>query len=117
MRSWALLFFPRGKKSNQKKRAAVCELVLRTGTLRSSARFKADPTAARYRLSLNPSRSGARFGTPIARLRIRCWAMPASGRHYHFALASGRHYRCTQNALMPVSSRPITSWCTVSVPS
>ena len=72
MRSWALLFFPRGKKSNQKNRAAVCELVLRTGTLRSSARrgtarnslrsdtrasspppdlrcsarFKADPTAA-----------------------------------------------------------------------
>src|SRR5690606_29577609 len=26
-----------------------------------------------------------------------------------------RHRR--QNALMPVSSRPITSWCTVSVPS
>ncbi|CRD45657.1 hypothetical protein ABIA73_001154 [Stenotrophomonas sp. 2694] len=72
MRSWALLFFPRGKKSNQKKRAAIREPVLRTGTLRSSARrgtarnslrsdtrasppppdlrcsarFKADPTAA-----------------------------------------------------------------------
>jgi len=38
MRSWALLFFPRGKKSNQKKRAAIREPVLRTGTLRSSAR-------------------------------------------------------------------------------
>ena len=24
---------------------------------------------------------------------------------------------CDQNALIPVSSRPITSWCTVSVPS
>ena len=32
-------------------------------------------------------------------------------------LHHGRLHGHAQNALMPVSSRPITSWCTVSVPS